>query len=341
MSTLPKSIQAVQATNTDGQSSSAALREKRRACRELADKYKRLTDDFLRIPISYYPESQLQNDPASSMTSRALGLIGANQAAGPLIDTIDISVVEAQLVKNYGLLRMDLYCKIRVGHMVCETQTCPNGAKNPKWDGVYQFTLKPGIDSFHLEIYDEKQFSLDEKIAWLHEPIPPEIFQGITVERWFPLSGRSGPLKEGSVLLVISHKRVPMRTSSFGRSMMSQHNHHLQHGLGPILIPGPNQMSIGGPPSVLPVDPSVQVPNYIQPPPPPPPVHVHINPDQEPLNTATQQRETNAEIRIASEDDINQLSEMFPSIDRAIIKAILENNHHDKEASIGALLAMG
>lgn len=243
-------------------------------------------------------------------------------------------------MKNYGLLRMDLYCKIRVGHMVCETHTCPNGAKNPKWSGVYQFSLKPGIDSFHLEIYDEKQFSLDEKIAWLYERIPPEVFQGITVERWFPLSGRLGPNKEGSVLLVISHKRVPMRASNFGRSMMShQRQQHGDGGPVTVFVPAPNQphpVTIGGAGQSLMPGMDPQVPAYIQPAP-----GVLESGGQQQQQQGRQAPGATGEPRRASEQDINQLSEMFPSIDKTIIKDILENNNHDKEAAIGALLAMG
>lgn len=318
-STLPKSIQAQNLGLDDGGASS--WHERVQHYRDFINKYKQLPNDFLRIPASYYPAPNQQHELSTLPQA-----IVASQ--GQMVDMIDISVVEAQLVKNYGLLRMDLYCKIRVGHMVCETQTCPNGAKNPKWDGVYQFSLKPGIDSFHLEIYDEKQFSLDEKIAWLYERIPPEVFQGITVERWFPLSGRLGPNKEGSVLLVLSHKRVPMRASNFGRSLM--HNHRVQHGAPlTVFVPASNQPQVIGGASVIPVDP--QVPTYIQPPPTPPNV----------VDQSTRGRQEPVEVRQASEEDVNQLSEMFPSIDKAIIKAILENNNHDKEAAIGALLAMG
>lgn len=301
------SSQALRNENGDGnpQTSSHRLRQ----CREFVERYRQLPSDFLRLP------GQLPESSNLSLTART---IIAEQ--GPLVDMIDISVVEAQLVKNYGLLRMDLYCKIRVGHMVCETQTCQNGAKNPKWDGVYQFSLKPGIDSFHLEIYDEKQFSLDEKIAWLYEPIPAEIFQGITVERWFPLSGRLGPHKEGSILLVLSHKRLPIRASNFGRAIIT----HPQHApLTTGIIPPPGSSSI--------FNPSVdEYPTYVQPQPPQP---TPTNPSSE--------RSDVIETRQANEDDINQLSEMFPAIDKKIIKAVLENHNNDKEASIGALLAMG
>lgn len=307
-STLPKSLQAQRgAITTNEAGNSENPQDRSRFIRDFVEKLSQMPDDFLRIPVSNLSQEFSVVQPRAIIARDA-----------PLVDMIDISVVEANLVKNYGLLKMDLYCKIRVGHMVCETQTCLNGAKNPKWDGVYQFSLKPGIDSFHIEIYDEKQFSLDEKIAWLHGPIPPEIFQGITVERWFPLSGRSGNDKEGKILLVISHKRMPMRASNLGRT------------LGPgqprapmaVFVPNTSQTPIVSGPTVLPVDP--QNTAYSQP----------------ARQTPTHQGGP-IEMPQASEQDVNQLSEMFPSIDKAVIKAILENNSNDKESAISALLALG
>lgn len=337
MSTLPKSIQAQM--GDDNQIAAGLGTSQNNAMQTFIDfvnKYKQLPSDFLRIPLSAYPpqdQQQLMLQRGQVPPTAASALFG--RLDGPLVDMVDISVVEAQLVKNYGLLRMDLYCKIRVGHMVCETHTCINGAKNPKWDGVYQFSLKPGIDAFHLEIYDENQFKMDEKIAWLAEPIPPEIFQGITVERWFPLSGKSGTNKEGRILLVLSHKRVPMRASNFGRASSSHHGHPPAMtvfvpaaGQPPVLAPG----SVPG--SVMPVMGSQVVPggpqpHFIQ----PDAAAIGIPPPANQLQQPT--------IQPIREEDVNQLAEMFPSVDKAIIKAVLENNHNDKEAAIGALLALG
>lgn len=335
ISTLPKSIQAQISANESsnrGDETTTSSLDRTQNYRDFIEKYKQLPDDFLRIPASYYPT------PSDfDITAQQARAIVARET--PLNDMIAISVVEAQLVKNYGLLKMDLYCKIRVGHMSLETETCLNGGKNPKWRELYHFNLQPGINSLHLEIYDQKSFSLDEKIAWLYVRIPPEVFQGITVERWFPLTGRSGPDKEGSVLVVLSHKRVPTM-GPFGRSMGGQHDPTLA-----VYMPNPHATNtsqmIGCPIVSGPVAVDPTIPAYIQAAPPPQPTPTipaatNSTGQQQALDTTVS---TNS--RPVSDEDVSQLSEMFPSLDKAIIKAVLENNHNDKEASIGALLALG
>jgi toll-interacting protein len=336
-STLPKYVQAANQGSGESTGAGRSSIDTRQLCRDFLNQYKNLPDDFLKIPDSYYPASQQQQE--LSLLPQISDQLRAGPG-GPLVDMIDISVVEAQLVKNYGLLRMDLYCKIRVGHYVAETATCTNGARNPKWDnsGVYQFALKPGIDSFHLEIYDENQFTSDEKIAWLHEPIPPEIFEGITVERWFPLSGRLGPQKEGSILLVMSHKRVTPRNSSFVRSMIQQNQDPMSVFI-PSPIHQPHEPRIIGGPTVLPVDPNLNA--YVTSEPIP---NAGVLPQQAPIvgtNQGQQPQQRPREARNASEEDVNQLHEMFPSIEKGIIKSVLENHNLDKESAISALLAMG
>lgn len=320
MSTLPKSVQAQMGSSGDEHSGEISSRERIQQLKEFAQQYKKLPDDFLRIPID---PSRFELDDVRPIRSSDI----------PLADIIDISVIEAQLVKNYGLLRMDLYCRVRVGHFVCTTVTCPNCAKNPKWVSLFQFNLEPGINSFHLDIYDEKQFSQDEKVAWLHEAIPPEVFRGVTVERWFPLSGKLGEDKEGSILLVLSHKKVPAKQSAFGHPRSSTSYQQQM----PLVIPPPQSMSRGGP---IIMNTDSQVPAYVQPMPPPSGQGPHTmieqmmpgpHPDPSPVTHI---------VRPVTDEDVDQLSEMFPSISKAVIKSVLENNNNDKEAAISSLLSL-
>lgn len=185
---------------------------------------------------------------------------------------ISITVVEAKLAKNYGLVRMDPYCRIRVGNAVFETPTNISGGKAPKWNRIVNAYLPHGVESIYLQIYDERAFTVDECIAWAHVVLPSGIFNGEIIDDWYQLSGQQGDGKEGAINLITSF---------------------------------------------TPVDAS-------------PAQNVNVSSAQI----------SNQPAVVITEEELNELHAMFPSVDVEVIKCILEEKRGNKDAAVSAILDM-
>lgn len=182
-----------------------------------------LPGDFLRLDARTTSQQQ-----QSMADERVAQILQAQQQAGygvipsNIRGKLNISVVQAKLNKNYGITKMDPYCRLRVGHAVFETPTAYNGAKNPVWGKDVQCYLPQGVENMYVEIFDERSFTIDDRVAWAYVTIPEAALNGETVDDWFPLSGKQGDSKEGMINLVLTFSPVENLPQTFQPMFMPQ-----------------------------------------------------------------------------------------------------------------------
>lgn len=160
-----------------------------------------LSADFLRIPTPVsQPQSGMQPMFApQQMMTQPMPMATSHR--------ILVTIIEAKLNKSYGMTKMDPYCRLRIGHGIFETPTAASGGKTPYWGKTWSSVVNPDIKNLDLEVYDERSFSTDSRIAWTSIPISKEIKNGKSQDDWWPLSGKLGEDNEGLIHLQITMKK--------------------------------------------------------------------------------------------------------------------------------------
>ncbi|KZC08864.1 PREDICTED: toll-interacting protein-like [Dufourea novaeangliae] len=257
-----------------------------------------LPQGFLRVEERSVQQQQEAADEQAALALHQLQMQNAPAVHEPHVGRLGITIVQANLVKNYGMTRMDPYVRLRVGHAVYETHTCSNGAKNPHWNKVIQCCLPLGVTRIYVEIYDECSFVMDELIAWGHIDIPPQVLQnGETHEDWYMLSGKQGDYQEGMINLVFSYTTKVHPYVSAPPIMM---------------VPSSRRYGMRKCSSV----------------------NVYTTP---PVATAPS---TVPSAMPSAEIQLKQISEMFPNVDREVIKSVYDANNGKKDVTINSLLQM-
>ncbi|XP_078042371.1 toll-interacting protein B [Augochlora pura] len=257
-----------------------------------------LPQGFLRVEEHSMQERQEAADEQAALALHQAQLQNMPVMHEPHVGRLSITIVQARLVKNYGMIRMDPYVRLRVGHAVYETHTCSNGAKNPHWNKVIRCYLPPGVTQIYVEIYDECSFVMDELIAWGHIDIPPQVLQkGETSESWYRLSGKQGDNQEGMINLVFSYMTK-------GHPYMN--------------VPA----NMKAPSSAM-----FDMRQYA-------PVHVYATPPLAAVPPAEPSSLPNAEV------ELKQIMEMFPNLDKEVIKSVYDVNQGKKAVTINSLIQM-
>ncbi|XP_065051671.1 toll-interacting protein B-like [Rhopilema esculentum] len=224
---------------------------------------------------------------------------------------LSVTLSQARLAKNYGLSRMDPYCRVKVGSVVLETKTSHNGSKTPRWNQTFNIPLPDGENRMFIEMFDECAFSPDERIAWGHILIKDEVIAGETVDDWYSLTGKQGTDKEGMINIILQYRESPIPAQAPAPMYVQPM---------PVMMSYGTQMAYTYPPGVAQPLPGAQQ-QFVRP--------------QQP-----QQPQQQPQQQTISDEDVKKVKDMFPNMEEEIIRSVLLSSNGDVDTAVNHLLSM-
>uniref|UniRef100_A0A914Z1B7 Toll-interacting protein n=2 Tax=Panagrolaimus superbus TaxID=310955 RepID=A0A914Z1B7_9BILA len=271
---------------------------------EEAQVLKSIPDDFLRLPTSSTAAVSPHQQVPGGLMLNGVSYQAVQQHYIPpnTRGKLQIKITSARLTKNYGapFVRMDPYCRIRVGNVVYETPTNSSGGKNPTWNCTLSTYLPTSIDSIYLQIFDERSFTDDECVAWSRITLPPAIFNNETIDEWYPLSGRQGEGQEGVINLVMSFREIDPNVIAQQQQLMQQ---QMQQQV------------------------DIDDPNL-------------IDPELAAALEASKNETGQPPAVPITDEMVSEMLAMFPTVEVDVIRAILEDKRGDKQDAATALLQL-
>eukprot|EP00730_Choanoeca_flexa_P004592 TRINITY_DN11742_c0_g2_i13.p2 TRINITY_DN11742_c0_g2~~TRINITY_DN11742_c0_g2_i13.p2 ORF type:complete len:165 (+),score=17.14 TRINITY_DN11742_c0_g2_i13:1543-2037(+) len=100
-----------------------------------------LPDDFLRIMVEV-PVPATEGVPPSLLSN------------GPTQGMLQVTIIEARLAKNYGMMKMDPFVRIITGNFCKRTAICQKGSISPRWNQTVEVPVLPHFQTVTIEVVD-------------------------------------------------------------------------------------------------------------------------------------------------------------------------------------------
>jgi len=109
------------------------------------------------------------------------------QANSGTVGTVVFRPLEAKFNEdNNWVMKMNPYCKIKVGHHTGKSSVSHHGGKNPQWTDAISLDRKHGEQFAKLKMKDKDRISRDDRIGEAKIPLDVALAKG-TSDQWFNL----------------------------------------------------------------------------------------------------------------------------------------------------------